>query len=272
MDFKKPLYKLRIKASGSPYDVRINDCPILSDDEGYPITTEIPINHWLVNGINKIKIILTRPDEGIGVCELKLNASEYGNQSSQSNIIMSYKCEAPSIADIPEEMHEKNDDEVQEPIDPEVVLEEDIELDVPFPPWQWNSVEPIELDDKGRTELTHHVKKLWQALKDKNLDLVAEMMDLKARENAVAYYQTEKESIENLRTHYENYFKNSELTLDELYESELEFRTFADGRLFLVLDSATKLSPILYFDKNDIATYLNIMIFRNSEGEWQIIR
>ena len=56
-------YFLRIDAGGSPYDIQVNNCPIVQDDDGYSVATRLPINVWLRAGENALTVSMARsPD------------------------------------------------------------------------------------------------------------------------------------------------------------------------------------------------------------------
>ena len=54
----KPFFSIRADISGCRYEVRINDVPVISDDNGYPVTVNFPVNEYIANGENELSVYL----------------------------------------------------------------------------------------------------------------------------------------------------------------------------------------------------------------------
>lgn len=54
----KPFFSVRVDVSGCRYEVRINDVTVVSDQNGYPVTVNFPVNEYIANGENELTVYL----------------------------------------------------------------------------------------------------------------------------------------------------------------------------------------------------------------------
>jgi hypothetical protein len=85
---EEPIVTVQIESELCAYEVAVNEVPILKGPEGYPISVEIPVNHWLVSGKNVLGLAVgPSPDYPGGDedanCEVTLYARRNGAPREQ---------------------------------------------------------------------------------------------------------------------------------------------------------------------------------------------
>ena len=178
----QPYFTYRIEAKGLRYEAKINGIIIHEDLKGHQVTTEEPINHYMVSGKNRISLNLYPWDKARyngGSISVSLYVNRYGDSERNkvligqiafdSNDLIGDEAEAIknqqgiTLSMPPGKLNshkqfERDDQQGdmtvhQAHIEPKVALAEgtylyqDIELEVPFPRWGYLDADPIEFPD-----------------------------------------------------------------------------------------------------------------------------
>ena len=256
MALEKPLYTIKIELSGCIYDIRVNDCPVIEDQDGYGLTTEIPINHWLFDGENRLKASLTRISRQYGKCDLSIWVKEFerdGGKRPVRDLVLETK---------PIELGGN------------ALIEKEIIFDakVPFQKWMWSEVEATVLTSEDRKAIVEKAKELWESLQKKDLNKIKKLLAFKSKEIIQAKYQTEKARNKEIQTQLEDILEGDWI-MGDFDIDDLVYLPYGNGRLIKFMDSESRESPVFFTDpKKTIASYMELFFYKNKDLKWNIIR
>lgn len=264
----RPLYTLATDAAGCLFDVRINDCPVLSDSEGNAVTTNMPINQWLRNGANVLTLALERPPMGTGECKAEVLVGDVGSWPQPGYPIGSLTRAAPALPegwDLPD----------APPLWPPRVVKAHLTFraSLPGPPWRWDQAPPAVLLQSDCAAILVEARELWQALERRDRARVEQLFALRNRELGPARFQTPEERRGEFMGTMDDLLDPAEWRLMPLDEQDLEYRSYAHGRLVHLVDAVTGESPVFFTDsKQVLASWLDLFFFKDSDRKWRIIR
>ncbi len=264
--FQRPWFSVRIDAGGCPYDVRINDCPVMDDDIGDGITIRLPINIWLRPGENTLSVTLARSPRAKGGCLATVLLTEADRPKGDGPIMAELRLEAPPIRG-------GSFDDVSWAPDRLLRKRAVFTADVPFPRPRWDLAGPVDPSPADRQEIAALIRRFWEALRRRDAGEVADLLRRKSEELQAARYLTADERRAELESQLAFVFDPAEWRLADLDLSGLELRRYAEGRLFRAVDPATGESPVHFVDHDrQVATYLDLYVSRDPERRWHIIR
>lgn len=253
MKFEKPFYTLNIAAEGCPYDIRVNDCPVLMDKKGYRMNVKIPINRWIVSGKNTVDVLLKRTAQGRGRCRTQVILEDFTGASEKIALIDDLPLVAPPL-------------QRDEP--PDFAASSEFEAEVPFPPWTWRETAPVDLGAEDRQAIVREAGALWSAFRAKDMALVREILLPRLWELRQAHYQSEAEMDAALEKDYRPHL--NEWRLADFDDTGLEFQQYAHGRLVKIVSRDE--SPLFFIDPGeDLAAYIELIFYKSPNG-WRIIR
>ena len=178
----QPYFTYRIEAKGLRYEAKINGIIIHEDLKGHQVTTEEPVNHYMVSGKNRISLNLypwNKARYNGGSISVSLYVNRYGDSeknkvligqiSFDSNGLVGDEAEAinqqqgisfsmPAIRLNSEKQFAQDEKHGDITIYPATIehktslmngtyLYQDIELEVPFPRWSFLDADQIEFPD-----------------------------------------------------------------------------------------------------------------------------
>lgn len=252
-----------------PFDVRVNDCPVLQDMNGSVANTRVPINIWLRPGENTLSARMLRTPNRKGECSLQVLVTEIQEPNGDGPIMADLRLDAPPLRLM--ELDEDFEDE-QHPVQ---MLHKHVVFNatVPFDRWRWDLTGSVEIDQQDRDEIITLALSFWQALRDRDVARVSALLRLKSAEVGRARYQTAAERQAELDGQLAYVFNPASWRLADFDDSDLEFLQYADGRLVYLVDSITGESPIHFVDRDEeVATYMDLFVYRDTERRWRIIR
>ena len=264
----KPFYSLAIDAGGCPYDLRVNDCPVVSDSDGHSVKIDIPINQWLRSGSNVFTLALERWPHSIGTCLAEVRLGDVRDwPRPQPQVASLFRAAPPlpegwSLPDAP-------------PLWPPRQFKVHVyfNADLPYAPWRWDVTPPQLILQADRDAILAEVRRAWQALNTGDMAEVVELFSLRNAELGPARHQTREERTAEFRATMEDLMDPAEWVLAPLDEADLEYRSYADGRLVYLVDAITGESPLLFIDPGkELASYLDLYFFKETRGQWRIIR
>lgn len=290
----KPYFSLGIKISGCIYDIRINDVSIMDDQNGYPVSVDMPVNEWITPGSNTISISMQPLED-----EEKLAASAQGTitlnvrQSgtpAETNLPISKLSFSNNGADNNSKLYgttaygkydskksfistENGDVSIQKATITEdlngLVASQEIELKSSLPKWAWIDSEEIQNNEETKKQLIKEYQKIWTALNTKDVKgkIVPQFIE-RTKELALAYYVDESQMAP---TDLEKSPFNEELELPPMYEDHAKLIVFANGKLAKLLRWNDEAMIIFGHKEKDIMTTYDIT-FRKQNGKWIITR
>jgi hypothetical protein len=271
MSIKKPYYSAHVVASGTPFDVRVNDCPILSGQSGMQNDTDVPINQWVHNGENRLRITLTKCEGKQGECDVIIQYIDYDNPDEPAIEVAKFVARALPLAADSAKESESGTTKTQEPTD--TTVEDSFSATTPFSDWAWLSVPVVDLSDQDRSTILAKAKEIWQSLKSKNMSQVKQILALKLKEYGEAYYNGAEQQAEDLEKSYLGYLNDPDWQVDEFKDGNLRLERYGNGRIFLLQNAKTRKSPMLFANKDrTLGHYIPLYFFKDSSGNWQIIR
>ncbi len=93
----KPFFSVKVDISGCRYEVRINDVPFLTNEEGFPITANFPVNEWITRGENELSLYLMPLVEDIN----KTTTTELNDKCKASASIQIRQSGTPADSNLP---------------------------------------------------------------------------------------------------------------------------------------------------------------------------
>jgi len=220
----KPYFTLRLNVRDCPYTVEMNGAMVNKDKQGQSSTVNIPVNHWMRSGTNELTLsILTfkgkRPISTDALCEVNLQVRPDGGTEAQtvtiSRLVFSSKMasvgkgiEESSSAGQYDSKHQflagRNGDVTISaatigPLpddDKSKLVRQTISLQTPFPEWAFFKSDALpEVDTLADAEYVRYVeslvvyyKRIYDALKSKNVDSILPMFEERNRETDQAFY------------------------------------------------------------------------------------
>ncbi len=261
--YVKPYYYLEADVTSINYDIRVNDCPVFEMWEAAPVKTKFPLNHWMQNGKNTLLVYLRADPEkrafSIGdYCKLKVMVEEYDSENPKPEMVKELSYEFKQIV----VQHGKSN----------LTLNTVFNADVNFPLWDWVNALPI-LDTAGSIQvLTKELELIYNALRNKDLDYLSGILSKRDQDIAVAYYVSYNSQKDETIETFDRYFRDQDLELEPFEKSSLRLKTFGNNRLARI-DATDNESPLFFSDVEGLFNiYIPFTFYKDSEGEWHVIR
>ncbi len=303
--YKKAWFTVEFEAQQMGLNIRLNDIPVFNIDNAGFMTLEVPVNQYILNGDNEIKVI-AHPlfdDEGeqtesyVSDTEVKvgLYVREDGESSENRKLIdqVLIKPEVAYIED-PSTPVAKFIGSVSDENHTPLVISKDAQiLDYPdygifkkqvvttwgiknikttFPRWAWQ--DGLDISDNKSTyeSLLQAYEKLHQAFARHDLEAVKSIVRYNSRERAIAFHlDNEEAGFENLSL--EKYINHPTIKLyEELALDGAKLEILANGMLARIMDGGD-IQPILFVNHETELFYQpQFLWFLNKQNNWIQIR
>lgn len=292
----KPYVSVAVNTSGCAYDIRVNDVSIINDDQGIPVTVDIPVNHWLQLGENELSMYLT-PIPSMDAfneetaCSATLLVRESGSSVDANRPIADIKflgvlangttaTEGSSPAGRFDPHGDLQPDESGRVVVGEVTVERfgsragvvvhrSIGLPLLLPRWNWIDSDVIPENEETKRELVRAYERIWNAANEKNVDSIMPLFLERSGELAVAFHRSTDEMQRQIGL--KDASENPELKLYDLEAEDAELVVFAGGRL-AKLTRWDGDQPIVFVYVDESAAECFDVIFRKSGDQWIITR
>lgn len=292
----KPYFTVAVDTAGCRYDIRINDVPVVSDRNGFPVTVDIPVNHWMQSGENELSMHLHPLPKHEGLsrdteCSATLKVRESGtsvelNQSVASVSFSGNELESGTGAggSSPSGQFDHRSaftadsggavfvDEVNvEPTDDKqgIKVSRSITLPLPFPRWSWFDSDVIPDSEEIRTELVTQYQRIWDAAQSKRVEDLMLFFLERSRELAAAFYRTTDEM--QGRIGLKETSEDPELELFGLYPDDTLLEVFGGGRLARLTSWDGEAAIGFNYVDGSGSTDFDF-VFRKSGDKWIITR
>jgi len=271
------LFVLEIQIQSLQARVLINNIEVFVSDTGAPRTLQTKINHWLVKGNNRVQVILAPlPEEEAE--EQRGEAAEQEQQEQETGsgremfklqIVRGIHGTEPG-PDNGIARFEWNADE--NPLNPEErtkVFSQEFVVSDNIGPWAWETAQRIQSGEKEKTEIRYFVDELHRAFAAKRNDIIMRRLALKNEEMAVALGVPVERIMTGQRTHLDSYFRDPEWAMEPLKMEEIDIRSQADGRIFII--KGPNGEPPLKGSSGE-RSFAFEMAISNIDDQWIIIR
>lgn len=252
----QPVYIVGIQAGDCRYDVRVNDCPVISVTKEVMIATQIPVNQWILYGDNTLEVTMIRRSDVRGRCQLQVWRQDLADIQAYSYLtgfstVCRIKDREEALVTYRHQIH--------------------FETDAPFPTWRWHQSKSEPHIPK--TIILDQVQTFWQALSSQDMGKLRHYYREKNEELSISRYQTPEQREEEMVSQFLEIWAEGKWHLQMLNLDNIQLLPYASNRLFKVVTTDRLESPICYVDtQSTVAIYLELVFYRNTNGEWHIIR
>jgi hypothetical protein len=141
----------------------------------------------------------------------------------------------------------------------------------PFGKWEWESADRPEMTPENAAEITGLLEKLHQALADKNLDAVVDIVKIKTLDLARSFYIDTNERLADQKNFFTRIFSDSQFAMPQLKTDDIEIIPMADSRLFMV-QHASGGAAIESAELSEGYCFSLPVIVSRISGKWQVVR
>ena len=257
--FNPDYYYLSIEATNLHVEVRLNNILMAKLEEGTGVSTDKPLNLWLMPGENKLKVII-RALPGEDSIRGTLRASVYLHDKS-----FQFPKEGEVYAAIifPEE----NDIDEAKEISKEIRFNFNKETKVKL----WSEAEEItQLTIKDKNQIIDLIKQLQEALIHGNVAQSVALQNYKIAEDAYASDRNFDFIAKIARENYEwlSNVSNNQLKATPILSENLQFELGSRNKIVCV--SKDK-EDAIRFDSDDLSFAVPIFVGK-IKGVWTIVR
>lgn len=184
-NFKHPLYLVSFKSAICNYEIYINDLPAYIHLDGGSVSSQIPINHWILEkGKQEVKVRVLPLKGEIGFREdsfIEIKIFSYDSSTNNhEDIVESFNFSVESLYDLKIPVVEKRDFFIAE---------------VPFILKKWNDFDEIK-EKKG--EIISFYKAMYELFKEKDIQKIYNLLKFRFDQIDEATYSKESDNLEGL--------------------------------------------------------------------------
>ncbi len=304
-NYRKAWFTIEFEAQQMGLDIRVNDIPVFNIDNTGLMTLEVPINQFIINGDNEIKVIahplFDEDDEQMDdfVAGTKVEVGLYirdDGEPAEKRKLIDKVLIRPDLAYL-DSTHEAVDrfsgEEGSENNTEQKVTRDAHVLDYPgygnfkkqvvttwdvknvstnFPRWAWQDGKEIIDDEATYNSLLAAYKVLYDAFQEKDLHKIEDILHTHSSERAVAFHLKDAEAgFDNLSL--ERFIDHPTIKLHgELFVEYTKLDIFGNNKLARIMSGAHT-QPIAFIDEETDQPYLPQFIwYKNSNNEWIQIR
>jgi len=283
--YKEPLFSLEFNIYGTGAEIRLNDTPVYYHDTQGQTSSQKPIPESIINGVNiltvksfplkddnnqylngaYIEAIISVREKNApvnvnkAILQLKLNPTNPDNTLLEGTIPAAGDKDATILN------HDSN----------QIIAERHTSIKSPFPRWAWQDGQNIVDSTQNYNSLLKKYKEIWILLNNGDKDETKKIYDTAAEEFAIAYHYNDKEQGHRIMNtggliNDEDWKLGSIDKFLEKFNYHLDIHS--NGKIAQILDQKRR-SPIVYLGRK--AKIINIQKFgfyKNSSGEWIMIR
>lgn len=297
----QPIFRLCVRSAQCMVEIRLSDVPIFCDVSGNSLSLELPVNEWLFQGANDLKVLLSPLEEGVAFgrdagIEIALQY-KFARDAARNCVdigTLTWKPEpelphaqhggdAPEVDDVAL-LNETDEDapllalpgqaeELTWRISPpqklrnkSVRLGSTLLLPPPWPVCPWSRGQTLPGDSRTHFAIQGAVRAYHQRLQHGGHE---DFLKLRRAALESCYYLQPADVDEALG--FPSLLRMKEWRLLPLPEKGLKLEVAGRGRLVRLLDEATAESPIVLVNETDgVAAVLDAWWMFN--GEWLLIR
>lgn len=306
MLLNKPYFTMRISAHDCRYVAEVNGAFVQENKDGTSLTVSIPINHWMRTGPNELALsILTfkgkRPISNKAHCEVSLQVRPDEGTEAQTTTIsrLVFSGELARVGKGTEEStpagnYDSNHQfmsvhsgdvtiaETTIESDPEdkesKIVHQTVSLSTPFPEWAFFKSDTLpDVDPMTDAEYDHYVdsltayyKRIYDALKAKNVDSILPMFEERNRETDQAFYFPPGTTAKKIAAALKSSANDSDLELLGVKSDYLMTYTYDNRKLIELVREDDH--PAIVFNIRGGGSVSYPIIFRKQGNQWIITR
>ncbi|KMQ49646.1 hypothetical protein CHISP_3430 [Chitinispirillum alkaliphilum] len=217
-----PFYYFSIGHEGLAIEIWFNDVLLDTDPDGAFRDRQFLNNLYVLDGENSLKVkvgLPGQPPRKPESLDLKVGLHEvFSEEDSLPEPIAEITFPGTDIPSFP------------------AVLDTTVQINSPFGKWSWEQGEVIDIEDPQTIpSVMNLLGKLHQTLSSRDIDTITNIMDVKARDMASAYFMPVEERLEGQRDFYREVFDDPQFEMEPLQSFDnLRFVPMAHGRLLLI--------------------------------------
>jgi hypothetical protein len=258
------MFILEVQAQGTDAKVLINDVEVFSHASLEPITKQMKVNQYVIEGDNSVVVQLRSdvPQYADSVekppplmFKLSIITGELGTAPDDADTVLQYKW-----------------DPMETPLESGQWVEA-LSTSIPgtdaYGRWLWQDADSVELTSDVRVSIMSHLEALHSALESEDLAAVQKMLKVKHEEMARALGVDEERVLSGHEGMLQSFFSADDWRLDPLVPEEVGLSVQAGGRL--VTATSTDGGPVVSGSGGGRPFVLPVTLSR-VEGEWKIVR
>lgn len=239
----KPLYTFQINSISACFEIKINDIPLYNERKGKPTSAEIPVNHLLINSLNKIKVTISPSKydalfQDHSKTDFELFVREIdGLRSDRESIIK---------LNFPDYIH---DDTLKSSTIPS---EATFQSNLPILT-KWFNCPVMNLNEKNLDEIFRVYRMYFQFLKEKNIEAILNLTMIKDNDFASSYFMSMDQQQSNIRDSFTEVFTTPEYELIDFDIQQKSPMLHGFGKLVTLINSDNR-SPLQFFNSRTSVT------------------
>lgn len=249
-------FRFEAECAGLAAEARINDIPVDRDPTGVPRISQNALNHWLIEGENRLSVSLGRLDPASALeryeCEVLARDSAIGSASEER--VVGYRW--PGGASLPTWPGRE-------------VACLTFHAYLGAGRWRWLDAGSGPIAESDRLRLLARVAELHRATSARQLEVVLQQLTTQHQEMARAHGADPDAYRDRQSRTLEAYMSHDRFRLEPLELSRLKLEPRADGRLVFVTDQDGR-APVRG-SAGAVAFQLPSVFSRLEEG-WTLVR
>ena len=194
----KPLHTLQINSISACFEIKINDIPLYTERKGKPTSAEIPINHLLIPGFNKVKVKYDKIFQDHSKTDFEIFLREIDAPRSSRKPV--------AKIDFPDYIH---DDKLKSSVIPaETTFQSNLST-IPA----WTTCPVLLLNEKINDEILTVYRQYFKFLKEKNVEGILDLSAIKDNDFEKSYFMQPGEQQARIRASFSEVFNNPDFDL-----------------------------------------------------------
>lgn len=280
-NYKQPFYGVDLEVLDVGVEVRVNDIPIYRDEQKGQLSVELPAPDSIIDGTNTLSIQAILPyldqqgSERSEVFESTANiratlfVQELAGTEKEVLTSVNLQIDGDKGFVIVEEngfpselLHTSSSD---------ALAMAKVTIDSSFGEWEWQQGKKIEPTETNFQELMAELRKVHDALSQKDISALHTMYASRAKEAAIAYHLPDTKAGHNkISTGVD--MNDTSLSLYAFYEKDMVLEVFGGGKLARIRNNYYR-QPILFLDQASKTMHFHkFTYYKNTQDQWVMIR
>ncbi len=244
-------YSLQINTVSACFDIKVNDIPLHTEDDGNPTAVELPINHLLLKGLNLLQVSISpAKHEKEFVDHSKTSFEVYSRDINdlRENRKLIATVEFPDYI---------NDEKLKKSNLPsKTEFQASLSLDSPI----WSTSPVLKLNEQTINETMGIFKEYFNFLKSKNIDAIFKLTSIKNKVYADAFYQSLNTHLNDLRESIKEEFADPTNKLIDFDIQVKKTELHAFGKLITIMNDENRSPLFFYNSETGISTEYKIYL------------
>jgi hypothetical protein len=254
-------YRFSVTHHGFSIELRVNDVIIDTDPTGTFRNRSFVNNQFIVDGKNTLKLTLG----------LAGDPPQMPQDLTLASMVHELSADQLDGKNLPAPLAALEFPGSEPPAFP-TELSASFDVKSPFGRWVWEDAERIqEITADEVFSCGNLLKKVHDALSQKNLKALLPMLQLKTTEMARAFYVAEQERRQDQEQFFKEVFNDSQFAMEPLKTDDLELVAMGENRVFLLRHQGG--APALESKELSEGYCFTLPVYLSKiNGEWKIVR